>query len=379
MKLIAQVKLQPNKEQYRQLQATLEQVNEACNWISAWAWEHKVFGKYAIQKAIYQEIRARFGLSAQMTVRAIAKVSDSYKLDKKTRRTFKPYGSIAYDSRILSYKVNRREVSILTLEGRLKIPFVAGDKQLELLKNQQGESDLVFRKGVFYLFATCHIDDPEQIDPEGALGIDFGIVNIATDSDGEQYSGSQVLSIRKRRRRQRQRLQAKQTKSAKRVLKNLSGKEQRFATNENHRIAKQIVEKAQDTGRMIALEDLKGIRDRARLRKPQRINLHSWAFAQLGTFIQYKAALTGVPVVFVDPKYTSQACSECGCIDKRNRPNQSTFSCVSCGFALNADTNAALNISIRGWGAVNRPHVSTTIAIGNPKMGMAVTGQEQAH
>jgi IS605 OrfB family transposase len=195
------------------------------------------------------------------------------------------------------------------------------------------------------------------------LGVDLGIVNIATDSDGQQYSGSEVLNTRKRRRRQRKRLQKKGTKSAKRVAKKLSGKERRFAAQENHRISKQIVKKAKDTNRAIALENLKGIRQRVRLRKPQRVNLHSWSFHQLGQFILYKAILAGVPVVFVDPRNTSRMCSECGCVDKRSRKSQDKFSCTSCGYTLHADHNAAKNISVLGWGglsSVRTAQVSTS-------------------
>lgn len=358
MKLIAQLKLLTTEEQSRQLLETLEAANRACDYISEWCWQNKTFGKFKIQKAIYQDVRAKFSLSAQMAIRAIAKVTDAYKLDKKTQRTFSAHGAIAYDQRILSYKLKNHQVSILSLAGRLKIDFVTGQKQLEMLKFQQGESDLVYRNGVFYLFATCNVEEPDQIDPEGALGIDMGIINIATDSDGERHSGSQVLSLRKRRRRQRKRLQKKGTPSAKRRLKKLSGRESRFAKDVNHCLSKKIVQKAKDTNRAIALEDLAGIRDRARLRKPQRTELNSWAFSQLGEFILYKAKREGVPVVFIDPKYTSQACSQCGCIDKSNRKNQSTFLCVSCGFAALADANAATNIAIRGWGVVNHPNAT---------------------
>ncbi len=105
---------------------------------------------------------------------------------------------------------------------------------------------------------------------------------------------------------------------------------------------------AERTGRGIALEDLGGIRGRVRLRKPQRVTLHSWAFAQLGQFIAYKAARAGVPLVYVDPAYTSQTCSSCGHVSKRTGPSQATFSCTSCGFAEHADVNAARNIAARG-------------------------------
>ena len=98
-----------------------------------------------------------------------------------------------------------------------------------------------------------------------------------------------------------------------------------------------------------------------RLRRPQRVTLHSWAFAQLGQFITYKAARAGVPVVRVDPAYTSQGCSACGHVDKKNRPGQATFLCTSCGFAGHADVNAARNIAARGeagWADLSQPHAA---------------------
>lgn len=156
-------------------------------------------------------------------------------------------------------------------------------------------------------------------------------------------------------------LQAKGTKSAKRKLKARARREQRHATNTNHVISKEIVAEAERTGAGIGLEDLSGIRDRVRLRKPQRATLHSWAFAQLGAFIAYKAERAGVPVVYVDPAYTSQECSGCHYIDKRNRPSQAVFACRSCGVVAHADHNAARNIAARAertWAAVSRPHAA---------------------
>lgn len=237
--------------------------------------------------------------------------------------------------------------------GRQKVSFITGDRQMELLKFQRGQSDLVKLGGKWYLFATCEIDDSDEIDPEAVLGIDLGIVQIASDSDGEQFSGSKVLSVRKRRRRQRKRLQKKNSKSAKRVLKRLSKREKNFAKDTNHVISKRIVEKAKRTNRAISLERLKGIRSRIRARKPQRTTLHSWAFADLIEKIKYKAKLEGVKVIEIDPRNTSKTCSECGHCSKSNRKSQSNFLCVKCGFSANADTNAAKNISVLGWAAIN--------------------------
>ena len=140
--------------------------------------------------------------------------------------------------------------------------------------------------------------------PNGFLGIDLGIANIAVDSDGSVYQGKTVKNVRYRHRQLRQKLQAKGTKSTRRRLRKLSGKERKFATWTNHNISKSIVAKAKDTGRGIAMEELGGIRDRVTARKPQRATLHSWSFAQLRTFIEYKAKLNGVAVVAVDPRNT---------------------------------------------------------------------------
>jgi IS605 OrfB family transposase len=149
----------------------------------------------------------------------------------------------------------------------------------------------VYRDGKWFLFATCDIPDAAQYEPDGFAGVDLGIANIATTDDGTRHSGKRLNQVRHRNRTLCRKLQAKGTKSAKRLLRKRSRKEARFAADVNHCISKQIVTEAQRTGRGIALEDLTGIRVRVRLRKPQRVTLHSWAFAQLGQFIAYKTAL----------------------------------------------------------------------------------------
>ncbi len=264
VKLIAHIKLLPTPDQHAVLQRTLEQANAACNYISGVAWETRTFNKFDLQRLVYQTVRAQFDLSAQLTVRMLAKVGDAYKLDKQTQRTFKPHGAIAYDDRILSYQLSQGTVNIWTLDGRQRIPFVCGERQRELLQFRQGESDLVLVNGVFYLLAVCEIEEPTPADIAGVLGVDLGIANIASDSDGAQYSGEQVDHTRQRYHGLRQRLQRCGTKSAKRHLKKLRKRQARFQRDTNHRISKALVAKAKDTGRGIALEDLSDIRERAR-------------------------------------------------------------------------------------------------------------------
>jgi putative transposase len=356
MKLTATVKLKPTEGQRQLLYETLQRANAACNYISEQAWDAKVFGRAPVHRLTYHDVRERFELTAQMAVRCIGKVVDAYKLDKKVKRLFKKFGAVPYDSRILNWRIPDRNASIWLLGGRQEMPFVTGDHQLALLQYQQGESDLVYRKGEFYLFTVCDVPDNLPFNPDGFLGVDLGIANIATDSDGEIHSGSTVKSVRHRHRRLRLKLQKKNTLGTRRRLKKLSGKEQRFARHVNHTISKRIVEKAQGTGRGIALENLQNIRTRITVRKSQRATLHSWSFHQLRTFVDYKAQRRGVPVVYVDPCNTSRECSVCGYIDKANRKTQDVFSCTSCGHAAHADVNAAINIGSRA--AVNPPNYS---------------------
>jgi putative transposase len=347
MKLVAQLKLQPTPEQARLLKQTLHAANAACTRISEVAWEKGEFGKFALQRLCYRSVKADFGLSAQMVVRMLSKVADAYGLEMRSRRRFKPYGSIAYDDRILSWRPHETSVSIWTVAGRQRIPFAAGERQMKLLESRVGETDLVFRNGLFYLLATCEVEDPQPFVPEAVVGVDLGIKNIATDSDGNIRSGRTVNSVRHRHRRLRTKLQKKRTHSAKRRLKKLAGKEKRFARDVNHKISKELIELAKRTKRAIALEDLKGIRLRVRAKRQQRARLSSWSFGQLRSFIEYKAKRAGVVVLFVDPRNTSRECPECGHVSKSNRPSQAAFECVACGRAGHADSIAATNIAGR--------------------------------
>jgi len=358
MKLTAPVKLLPDAQQAGALRRTMEQANAACQFVSDRAWDTKFFRRYDLQHLCYRAIRTHFGLSAQVAVRVIAKVADAYKLDRQCKRTFKPTGSIAYDDRILSWRLDKSTVSVWTVEGRLHIPFVCGDRQRTLLQDRQGETDLVTFRGFFFLSATCEVQEPDPIDVEGVLGVDLGVTNLAVDSDGEIHSSSQINSMRHRHRRLRAKLQRKGTRSARRRLKALSGKEKRFAKDVNHVVSKQIVAKAKDTKRAIALEDLRGIRLRITVHRRQRATLHSWSFFQFRLFVSYKAQRAGVPVVLVDPKNTSRTCPRCGTVDKRNRPTQNQFSCVQCGYAGLADHIVARNIAHRA--VVYLPNVSDT-------------------
>ena len=358
MKLIAQVKLNPTRQQAKLLKQTLEQANPTCDAISALAFNSQTFGQYAIHQAYYSHIKRSSALSAQIVVRAIAKVADAYKLDKKTQRRFKPLGAIAYDDRILTWKTDKQIVNIWTIEGRQKIPYVCGQRQQQLLEYRQGESDLVYRKGNFYLLAVCDILEPTAKEMDDAIGVDFGMVNLATDSDGQSYSGDAIEKNRRHYAKRRAEIQKVGTRSAHRKLKKMSGKQSRYQKDVDHQISKQLVCKAKDTNRAIALENLKGIGKRTTVCKAQRARHCNWAFFQLRSFVEYKAQLAGVCVIEVCASYTSQTCWACGHCEKANRKSQSEFVCKVCGHKENADVNAAKTIGIRA--SVKMPMVWKT-------------------
>ncbi|MFF7926086.1 RNA-guided endonuclease InsQ/TnpB family protein [Streptomyces mirabilis] len=370
MKLVVQVKLEPTPQQVAALEATLHACNEAATWVSEIAFERGEFKNFALRKHTCDAVKSRWNLGAQAAQHSIKKVCYAYTTLKANLKAgnlgrpgsrryhkasekpiaFRPRGAQPYDDRMLSWQTAERTVSIWTTSGRVKnVAFTAAPEQLATLAlYRKGESDLLERDGMWFLNASCEVPvAPLNTDPVDFLGIDLGIVNIATTSDGEIMAGRELNRIRVRERGLRTKLQKKNTPSAKRRLKKRRRKEARRARDINHKIAKHVVAEAERTGRGIALEDLTGIRERVRLRKPQRATHSSWAFHQLGAFIAYKARRVGVAVVHVDPAYTSRTCAECGHVDKANRVSRAWFACRNCGFVDHADRNGSRNIRAR--------------------------------
>ncbi|WP_427006049.1 RNA-guided endonuclease InsQ/TnpB family protein [Pseudarthrobacter sp. H2] len=377
MKKTVQLKLTPTGEQRTALLRTLAGCNEAANFASERMRTERIASKFSLHRAVYADLKAR-GLAAQAAVRVIGKVADAYTTQRGAIKTgalkgkrkakalakpisFRPDAAQAFDDRNLSWNHGAQTISIWTTAGRIQgLPYVGSAEAAALVSEfRRGETDLIERGGKLYLMVTVDVPDQEPAIPDGFLGVDLGIVNIATTSDGANWSGGAVTLRRKKNAALRAKLQAKGTKSAKRLLKKRSGKEARFVRDINHQISKKITTEAKRTGRGIAIEDLKGIRERARLRKSQNTALHSWAFAQLGGFLAYKAAAAGVALTAVDPACTSQLCPACGTIGRQNRPNRDLFQCASCGHTGPADVIAAGNMATRAHhnfgAAINQP------------------------
>ncbi|MEU8694815.1 transposase [Streptomyces sp. NPDC048665] len=380
MKLVVQVKLLSTPEQASTLDATLRACNRAATYASIVAFTKDLKDRNSLQKEVYSDLKATFGLSAQPVVRAVKKVVDAYATLKANLRAgnlgpptskrlrkvvgtpiaFRPEAAQPFDDRCLSWQYDARTVSIWTVDGRMKnLRFACSPDQLKTLVTcRKGESDLVQRGGKWFLVATCDIPDPEVYEPADWIGVDRGITNLATTSDGVNYQGRRLSRYRRWHARKRAELQAKQTRSATRRLARRTQKERRHATHVNHKISKEIVSVAQRTGRGVAVEELGGIRERVRLRCDQRSILSSWPFHQLGRHLAYKAKKAGVPFLEVDPRHTSQRCPRCGHTERANRPTRDHFHCRRCGLAGPADHVAGVNVRDRArsaWVFVTAP------------------------
>lgn len=363
MKLTLQMQLLPTPDQKKILLATMGLFNEAATFAAKLGFDKGVVSQPSIHKLAYKEIRERFGLSAQMAVRAIGKAVECFHRDKTKCPTFKPRGAVTYDQRILGFK-GLDKVSLWAIGGRMILPMVYGEYQRERFDRIKGQVDLVYRGGKFFLYATVDMPEKAPVTPTDFLGVDLGIVNIATDSDGESHTGEAIERTRRRHHRNRKGLQQKGSKGAKKRLKKLAGREARFRRYSNHVISKRLVSKAKDTERGIGLEDLKGIRDRTTVRAKDRARHSGWAFAQLQAFVAYKGKLAGVPIVAVNARNSSRTCSACGYCEKANRKSQAEFLCKHCDHSEHADLNAARNIRV--WAASK---TASELAIVDPGFG----------
>jgi len=342
-------KLAPTPEQRAELDATLTAFADACDYIAEIARSIHSSNKVLVQHACYQQVRARFGLSANLTIRAIARVCAALKVPAKTHSTFAPT-SIDYDQRIFSFREWDWTFSLTLLHTRERLATTLGTYQKGRLKGHRPTSATLVKRrdGQYFLHVVLVDTAPEPTAPRDVIGVDLGVKNLATTDDGENFSGDAVEACRKRYARLRRTCQSAGTKSAKRKLHKMRLRESRMRANENHRISTRLIAKAKDTGAAIACEDLAGVGNRTTARKAQRSRLKGWAFYQMRTFIAYKAKREGIVVLPVDPRNTSRTCSACGHCEKRNRKSRDEFVCRHCGLALPADVNAAKNIRYRG-------------------------------
>jgi putative transposase len=385
--ITAKLKLKTTPEQFQLLRQTQLAYRDALNYVSAYSFAHgKTSNSKRLQKETYTNVRAQYGLPAQMACSVPRQVGATYKsLWTKarkhaearrlghTKRRFKGLDTAPhYVSPTLMYvyghdytlKTEQR-VSLLTRAGRVIVPYQGYHKHIALLREtaEIGEAKLWYdrAKQRFYLLVSLTIETPDPA-PEShtsIVGVDVGqryLATVATLDNGAQfYSGKEIRAKADHSARLQKRLQRKGTRSATRRRMLLGQRERRLKLNTNHTIVKRILDTHPHA--CIGLEDLTHIRERTKRKhgkkaskKQRRANRHAskWAFAELHAFLDYKAVLSGSLCVKVDADYTSQACPRCGYSSPDNRPKKGLlFVCQCCHYTLHADLVGARNISLR--------------------------------
>ena len=367
MKLLRTVKLKLENVNSNDLLPTFRAYTEAYNYICEIGFKDRNFDKIELHRRTYDYCRTQFGLpselSTQVRDQAAEAIKVTTKLERKKHKKFKCPKSKLMALRLTKNSFNiwfdRHEVSVLTLNGRLRYKVALPDYFQQYFSWRRKGATLSLKKDKLFLHIVFEkeVEDVSQ-NYDNVLGIDRGIVNIATLSDGTVYSGEHVLQVKQRYAILRSQLQSKGSRSARRHLRTLSMKENRFVTDVNHCISKNIVSRC-NPGTTIVLEKLKGIRENSKkMIKSEKTKINSWSFYQLEQFLTYKALAKGCRIEYVDARYTSQKCSKCGYIYRGNRTTQAHFKCKKCGYECNADVNAAINIANNFRASVNKPIVA---------------------
>ncbi|MFQ3614248.1 MAG: transposase [Cyanobacteriota bacterium] len=372
-------KLKVSESQATKLDATLDAFGQALNWVNQNTPE-KIVNAVKLQSLCYYEIRNRFGLSSNLAQQVCRRVAGSRKVAKRKNRPVKGLkaGFVTYDARIFSFREKDWTVSLTTIEGRERFELAIGNYQRGMLAGSNPKSATLVKRqdGSYYIQICLESQPPKPSDTSKVLGVDLGRTDIAHTSEGQHWNGKDITQVRDHFANLRAKLQhkaSKGTRSSRRrcrqLLQRLSGRERRFQSWVNHNVSKRIVATAETLSASVALEDLTGIRERTNQQprnKTERRRSNSWAFHQLRLFVCYKALWSGVKVVFVDPRYTSQTCHQCLHIhpdpgqsyraphgaERQRRGKQ--FRCGHCGWHGDADFNGAKNIQAIGT-LVNRP------------------------
>jgi IS605 OrfB family transposase len=359
--LTVSCKLQVSLKAVAKIEATLKAFADACEWVNQEV-KPNLMNELAIQSLVYQDVRTKFDLSAQLAIHAIRRVAGNRKTAKKDNKPvkgFKPT-SATYDIRSFSFREKDWTVSLTMVGGRERFGLAIGNYQRGLLKGQNPKSATLSKRkdGSYYLNIQLESIPPEPVKTDNVLGCDLGRTDICVTSEGEKFSGKQITKNRNKYAQLRAKLQqkaAKGTRSTRRrcrgLLKRLSGKEKRFQSHTNHTVSYRLVQQAKVNSQVIALENLTKIRERTnqlpQSRKNKRLG-NSWAFYQLRQYLTYKAVKFGVELVFVDPRYTSQMCHQCYYIHPdrgESYRNGKRFACGHCSWSGDADYNGSRNIA----------------------------------
>lgn len=353
-------KLDPDPAERAALVATVRAFAASCRTVVSETADDLI-NETRLRAQTYLLVRERHGLSANLAQQAIARVSANRKAARASRGKVASYrdASVQYDER--TFQMFDGQASLTLIGGRRRVPLALGVHQRAQLARHAGarrirSAQLVERRGrrttSFYLNVQIEVACADLIAPTDWIGGDMGRTDVLHTSTGRSWADGHRKAVRERYQRVRRSLQrkaSKGTRSTRRrcraVLQRLSGRERRFYAAENHAISRSVVHDALRLRAGICIEDLAGIRMRTMVSRALRLEHAGWSFYQLRRFLTYKALIVGVPLLAVDPAWTSQSCSHCGCLGIRERK---VFCCDACGHRADADRNAADNLRLMG-------------------------------
>jgi putative transposase len=363
MRATLRLKLQTDPTMDAVLHETLRQSTACFNAVCRYGWNHNQRHGVPLHHATYRSHRAEYPhLPSQLVISARMKATEALKSVAERKKQGKKVSCpqaelcpVRYDARSYGVKWTAGRASLATVEGRLWVTFHLPACYERYLTWDTCSADLCWNphKRRFYLHVVVETEAPAFVPTGNVVGCDLGVKRVAVTSTAQFFSSAKMHTRARQHQHLRSSLQAKGTSSAKRHLQQSSRRWTRFQAAHNHLLANAILAPLQ-AGDTLALEDLTNIREGCKQRKPQRGLFHRWSFAQLASFLTYKAQRKGLLVVVVDPRYSSRTCSKCGHCEKKNRKSQSLFCCQVCGYTVNADYNAAHNLRQRGIASLAR-------------------------
>lgn len=370
----AKIQVQAEPEQRELLDDTMDTYRNACNFVANYVFQTHDLKQSSLNKALYYGLRERFGLKSQMAQSVFKTVIARYKTILENQHEWirpdfsKPQYDLVWNR---DYSLSQELFSVNTLTGRVKLPYFAGgmEKYFDREHYSFGTAKLVKKHGKYFLHIPVTADVPESLDSDicNVVGVDRGINFVVATYDSKHQSGFVSGRTIKQKRAHykalRKELQQRQTSSARRRLKAIGQRENRWMQDVNHCVSKALVEQ-NPRHTLFVLEDLSGVRSATeRVYRKDRYVSVSWSFYDLERKLKYKAALNESSVINVDPRYTSQTCPVCGHTEKTNRDKKKhIFCCKACGYTSNDDRIGAMNLYRMGINYLSDSQVPDTVA-----------------
>ena len=369
----AKIQVQVAPEQRELLDATMDTYRSACNFVANYIFQTHDLKQFSLNKALYYDLRERYDLKSQMAQSVFKTVIARYKTILENQHEWikpnfsKPQYDLVWNR---DYSLTQNLFSVNTLSGRVKLPYYSGgmEKYFDHDIYSFGTARLVKKHGKYFLHIPVTRDIPEALDCAvcNVVGVDRGINFIVATYDSKHksdfVSGRDIKQKRVKYKQLRKELQQRQSPSARRRLKAIGQRENRWMQDVNHQVSKALVE-SNPKHTLFVLEDLSGVRNATeRVRTKDRYVSVSWSFYDLEQKLIYKAKQNQSTVIKVDPRYTSQCCPMCGHIEKTNRNKKiHLFTCKNCGYKSNDDRVGAMNLYRMGIGYLEEAQVPDTV------------------